>query len=212
VLEPTAFSTATAVRDSLLSQLGGEETAAALDQLDNDLRSLAAELSAAGVRIEPRFTPDLCLLAQLCAIDSQASLDLDSLIYVGPNLFSPDGMTVRTRSSHVRVHPPGEVGRIQQALLEADPAYRDIRPSAHETGRAGGLMKGSAAARLDALVSVLDAHPSLPDSNRSAARVIRESWGRRGAGLAMQQMTGSAHPPSESTLAKDLSKARKRAT
>jgi hypothetical protein len=209
VLEPRAAQAKAGISDAL-AQLPPVRCAAALCQLGilrHVLQSLAANLSDAGVPIDPDFDPDLLLLAQLCMLDSRASLQPESLIYAGPNTFSPDGRGLRSRSSNVKARPPERVGRLRRAVLEATPTYRDIRPTPKESGRAGGSKKGSADARREALACLMESH-SLLGSNRSAAKVIWASWGKRGAGLAMQQMTGETYPPSVSTLAKDLSRVR----
>lgn len=213
VREPRAAEAKAGISEAL-AQLPAGRCAAALCQLGilrHVLRSVAGDLSDAGVSIDPDFNPDLLLLAELCMLDSQASLRPESLIYVGPNTFTPDGRGLESRSSHIRARPPERVGRLRRALLEATPTFRDLRPTPKESGKAGGSKKGSKKgskeARREALACVMESHSFL-GSNRSAAKSIWASWGKRGAGLAMQQITGETYPPSPSTLAKDLSEVR----
>ena len=206
--EPRAAQAKAGISDAL-AQLPTVRCAAALCELGilrHALQSLAENLNDAGVPIDPHFDPDLLVLAQICMLDSRASLQPESLIYAGPNTFDPDGRGLRSRSSHVKSRRPERVGRLQRAVLESTPTYRDIRSTPKESGRAGGSKKGSADARRDALAHVIESDRLL-GSNRSAAKVIWASWGKRGAGLAMKQMTGETSP-SVSTLAKDLSKVR----
>jgi hypothetical protein len=209
--EPRSASAVVGIRDALNRLQGSDATEAQkrLHDLVAGLRGLAVDLRLAGVAIEPRFDPDLALLAELCSVEIWEDLDRSALRYPGTTTFSPDGMSARSR--HVSSRKPSRVGRLQRALFESDPEFEDLRTSA-QMGRIGGLKgaeekRAQTSVRIDALRVVLSSH-GLPPSDRSAAKVIWETWGRRDAGKMMSELTGIQSPPSESTLAKAIAKAR----
>ena len=141
VLEPRAAQAKAGISDAL-AQLPPVRCAAALCQLGilrHVLQSLAANLSDAGAANSSRLRPGSpAPSAALARSTRRASLQPESLIYAGPNTFSPDGRGLRSRSEPRKSPPARRVGRLRRAVLEATPTYRDIRPTPKESGRAGG--------------------------------------------------------------------------
>jgi len=178
------------------------------------LISLAARIEQSGAKIDRGYSPDLVVLAQLCRLESDddwsAAESGRTLVFIGPRAFRRDGRGPLDRLSHVVVRRPDRVGRIQRAILESQTGHKDLSITPAESGRRGATVpKQKASRRLDALRAI-DAKYGLPPTDRSAAMVVHDSWGKWGAGKELAEITGYAEPPvGKSQLARDFAEVRR---
>jgi hypothetical protein len=182
--------------------------------LRQKLERLGDELAEVGIRIDPQHPPDLMILAQLCVVPSDLEWDeaisSQSLVMAGPHTYADDGRGTRDRSN-CGVSRPDRVGRIQRAVLESQPSYRDIRATSSDAGRrSSSVARARMTRRLEAIRQAVEETPALQTmSARSAGRLLFDGWGRDGAGRRLADLMEERLPPvGPDQLAKDLEKVR----